>query len=633
MSGQEKNILVANNLSKRIGERVLFQEISFGLAEGDKAGLLGRNGTGKSTLMKILLEQETGSTGEVVFRNNLHIAYVPQEPEFPLEATLLDVLINSNLPEAVTLRKYHEVNLGLRPETELPALVDAMDQLGAWSIEAEMAATLDRLGLPDTGQQVGKLSGGQKRRLALARALVFEPDFLLLDEPTNHLDIQMIEWLEERLMKLKGSLLMVTHDRYFLDNVCNRILELTPAKIYSYPGNYSYYTEARAQRLEQAKAEQARADNLYRRELEWMRRMPKARGTKSKSRIEQFGELEQTARKQFREQQVELSFEWERLGTKILELHKVSLERGGNTLLEKFTYTFKRGDRIGLVGKNGVGKTSFLKMITGELPPASGKVVIGETVKFGYYKQEGPEYPPGKRLSEVVSDRAEVIRNAQGKTMSVSQYLETFGFPKKQHYTPVAKLSGGEKRRLQLLLTFLDKPNFLILDEPTNDLDIPTLQTLEAFLAHYGGVLLIVSHDRFLLDKLTEHLFVFEGRGQIKDFNGSYQRYRAEKQQELVAGSGPKSPQKLVSSEPTQKKPTKSADTRKQKLSYNEQREFEQLDKEIPKLEARKEALSDKLQNPDLPYEEIEKLAAELDELVQTIDEKTERWLTLAEYA
>lgn len=620
------NILSVEQLAKSFGERSLFDGLTFGLAEREKVALVARNGTGKTSILKILAGEEMPDSGRVVTRKDLKVGYLKQEPIFPEGVEIMEWLLTLDHPLLKAVLRYKDALLNPDAESEMTASLAEMERLNAWDTESKLTAILDRLDLKDIHASVDLLSGGQKKRLALAGLLLTEPDFLILDEPTNHLDLDMIEWLEEWLKEAPFALLMVTHDRYFLEAICETIYELDEGQLYKYEGNYSYYLEKKEERVQSQRANIEKAKNIYRRELDWIRSTPQARTGKSKSRIDAFKKVKSEAHKQVQNKQVEIDVKMERLGSKILELHNVRKAYEDLPILNKFSYTFKRGDRIGLVGKNGVGKSTFLKMITGTEEIDGGKIITGETVRFGFYRQDGMVLNEDKRVIEVVKEIAEVIPLAKGKSMTASQLLERFLFEGDQQYTYVSKLSGGERRRLYLLTLLMANPNFLILDEPTNDLDILTLNVLEEFLFEFQGCLIIVSHDRYFLDKLTNHLFIFKGRGEVKDFNGNYLEYRAE----LKIEEEKKREAKKLFTEPKEKDNRPKRE--KTKLSYKEEREFEALTDEIEKLEKRKAEIAGIFESPNVTPEEIADLSVEMTQVSERLDEAEIRWLELSEF-
>ena len=615
------NYLQVDRLSKSYGERILFKEISFGLQQGQKTALIAKNGAGKSTLLRIIAGRDVADSGDVVFRNDISSAFLDQDPAYDADKTIQETVFSWNDPRMEAIRNY-EMLLDQNAEgSALEEAIRKVEDLKAWDIEARVKEILGRLNIHRLDQKMGTLSGGQRKRVALAALLVREPDLLILDEPTNHLDIDMIEWLEGWLRRSNVSILMVTHDRYFLDQVCTDVVELDRESIQRYKGNYAYYLEKKEAARIAFNTEVEKARNTFTRELEWMRRMPKARGTKAKARIDQFYDIKDKASQRLKDDQIQLSVKMNRLGGKILELVKVSKHYGDAMLIEPFTYTFKRGEKIGIVGKNGCGKSTLLKMITGDLESDSGKIITGETVVFGYYAQEGMKLSPDKRVIEVIKDVAEVIPLADGRNLTASQLLTLFLFPPPVQYTQVEKLSGGEKRRLYLLTVLMKNPNFLILDEPTNDLDIQTLNILQEFLESYTGCVLIVSHDRYFMDTLADHLFIFEGNGIIRDYNGNYTDYRSE----LSEKEKPAAPV-LKQDTVVVEKPKNTA-----KPSFKEVHEYNQLESEIPQLEAQLKVLTEELNSGISDHVELNRLGAELKKISDSLEEKTMRWLELSE--
>lgn len=630
------NVLSAENLHKSWNEKTLFSGITFGLSKGDKVALVAANGSGKTSLLNILAQRDSPDQGLVSIRKELHWAYLSQEPELDDASSILDNVFLGDAPAVRAVRDYewaleqHSQLATAASEKALDQAMEAVSRYEAWDLEARAKTVLGKLDIHNVNQPVATLSGGQRKRLALARVLLEEPDFLILDEPTNHLDIAMIEWLEEQLMAKSLTLLLVTHDRYFLDRICDRILELDKGELYEYPGNYESYIEQKEHRYAVAQSEQEKAHNIYRRELEWVRRMPKARTTKSKSRLEAFDDVALRAKKQHRDEASEFGVKMERMGRKILELYHLEKAFGDDLcILEDFTYTFKRGEKIGIVGPNGVGKSTFLNMIMGLEKPDQGKIVAGETMVFGYFDQKPLQVPDDMRVIDVLRELAEFLPMADGSRLPVAQFLRRFGFANETHYQWVGKLSGGEKRRLQLLRVLVTNPNFLILDEPTNDLDIVTLATLESFLIDYPGCVLIVSHDRYFMDKLVDHVFVFEGQGKIKDYPGNYSDYRswadAEKarlQQEKPKAAAAPIPVK-------EDKPSPQAGSKK--LSFKEKFELEQIEQSMPKLQAKKAAMEAELSTLSSEFERIQSLSAELQQLNEELDRQELRWLELSE--
>jgi len=625
----------AEGISKSFGVKPLFQKITFHINEGDKIALVAKNGSGKSTLLKILAGQDQPDEGTVWIHKDVTVALFEQEPKFNEELSVVDNIFHYKHPVAEALRDYERI---LDSEDKDPvALSEALakiDELGAWDFEAKVKQILGKLNIHHLDQPVKTLSGGQRKRVALAQTLIdigFEHKHVLLimDEPTNHLDVEMVEWLEHYLNQEKVTLLMVTHDRYFLDAVCDEIWELDGSTFHEYKGDYENYIEKKAARIESQQASIDKARNEYRKELEWMRKQPKARSTKARSRIDNFYDVESRAKQRIEDSKVELQMKMNRLGGKIAELKKVYKSYGEKVLLKGFDYTFKKGDRIGVVGKNGAGKSTFLQMLQGHEPADSGKINIGDTVIFGNFSQQGLEIKEDMRVIEYVKNIAENFPLADGSTLSAAQFLQLFLFPPEQQYTYLSKLSGGEKKRLQLLTILFRNPNFLILDEPTNDLDLPTLSVLETFLSEYQGCLLIVSHDRYFMDRLVDHLFVFEGEGVIRDFPGNYTLYRiAQKEEEQQKK---KQQEQVAAQQITTTADTKAKD--KKKLSFNEKREFEQLEKDIPALEKEKAEITEKMSAGNIAYEELDKLSKRITEITNLLEEKEMRWLELSELA
>lgn len=636
------NLLSVNQLSKSFGDKILFKNINFGINYGDKVALIAKNGSGKSTLFKILQGIEIPDSGEVVFRKELRISFLSQEPDLDNNHTIEEAIYSCDSEMVKTAIDYahlietHYANPTEKTENQLDVLTHRMNDLEAWNVETQIKVVCSNLGLHDLKQKVSTLSGGQKKRLALAQVILNEPDLLIMDEPTNHLDVSVIEWLEEYLRSYKKSILLVTHDRYFLDAVCDRIIEIDNHEIYEYKGNFAYYMEKKLERQQMEASELEKAKNLYRRELEWVRKQPKARTTKSKSRVDAFEAVEAKARAKKIEKKIELSVKVERIGSKVLEVHKLQKAFGNKKILDPFTYTFIKGEKIGIVGPNGIGKSTFINMLQGIEPPDAGHVSVGDTIVFGYYSQKGIQVPDDKRVIEVVKDIAEFIPLANGTSLSASALLTRFNFPPAVQFGHVGKLSGGERRRLYLLTVLVKNPNFLILDEPTNDLDILTLQTLEEFLLDFQGCVLIVSHDRYFLDRLVDHVFAFEGNGVVKDFPGNYTEYRQWKDdlEVLKENKVDMSTDDDVIAHPIIEKNAdapKQETTEKKKLSYKEQKELETLDNELPKLEIRKKEIETLLASGISDLKEIEKLSAEFTTVSNQIDEKTMRWLELQE--
>lgn len=629
------NYLSAENIAKSFGDRWLFKNISFGISKGDKVALIGTNGTGKTTFLNILTGKIPADEGEVSIRKDIRVGYLDQSPAFDESLPVLEVIFSSNNPVAQVVKRYEHA-IESDNHDELAQVMEDMDKFNAWDFEYKTKEILGRLGIHHTDNAYGTLSGGQRKRVALAKVLLEDPDLLILDEPTNHLDLDTVEWLEEYLNTSNTTLLVVTHDRYFLDTVCNQMLELDHGSAYTYKGNYSYFLEKKAEREELEAATIDKARNLMRKELDWIRRQPKARGTKAKYRIDAFEDLKEKASQKKFDVQMELNVRTSRLGSKIIELENISKGFGERELIKNFEYTFRRGDRIGVVGKNGMGKSTLLNMITGELQPDKGKISTGETVQFGYYKQTDLVFNENQRVIDIVKDVAEVVQLGTGETVTVGVLLQAFLFSPSKQYDFISKLSGGERRRLQLLLILIKQPNFLILDEPTNDLDIDSLNVLEEFLLNFPGCLMIVSHDRYFLDRLVQHIFVFEGDGKISDFPGNYTELRdyqdeQEAEKKLAANNAPKpaAPVVVAPKEPVAAAP---ATTAKRKLSYKEQKEMEQLEADIAKMEVTKTQLVENL-NKGGSHEELAKWSKQIEEINDSQAEKEMRWLELSENA
>ncbi|MDG5798831.1 ABC-F family ATP-binding cassette domain-containing protein [Marinilabiliaceae bacterium ANBcel2] len=616
------NILSVEKLTHRWGEIDLFNEISFGLSEGDKAALIARNGTGKTTLLDIIAGKTSPNAGDIVIRKGIEVAYLNQNPQFDSGKNVIDAVLDSASEISDTVKKY-QAALYSNNQQELNRLVASMDRLNAWDFEERVKQILSRLKIEDYNKSAEVLSGGEAKRVALAAALINKPDFLILDEPTNHLDLDMVEWLEEYLKRDRATLLMVTHDRFFLDKVCNVIYELDDQTIYRYQGNYSYFIEKREERRQSANAEVEKARNLMRKEQEWMNKTPQARSTKAKYRIDAFYDLKERASRQIEEKDLNLDIKSHRLGKKVVNLHNVSKGFAGKQLIDNFSYKFSPGEKVGIIGKNGTGKSTLLNIITGSLKPETGVLERGETVVFGYYRQEGIKLDENKRVIEVISDLAEVISAVDGTQMSASRYLRYFLFPDEMHYLYVNKLSGGEKKRLYLMTVLMRNPNFLILDEPTNDLDIFTLNVLEEYLQNFKGCVVIVSHDRFFLDKVVDKVFAFESGGKLKDFPGNYSQYAQHTKQKIKEKNREKGKKSVVKKRQVKERP--------RKKSFNEKKEFEQIEKDIEKLEQEKAELENSLSSGSLSGEELNEVSLKLGEILKELDSKEERWLNLSE--
>ena len=606
---------------------MLFKDLSFGIGQGQKVALVGVNGCGKSTLLKILAGVDAADSGEVVLANDLKLTYLGQQPEFEPGQSVLDAVLDSKDEVPALVREYEHclsrINEDSSMTDKLTSLISRMDELDAWNYEGQVKEILGKLGISDYEQQVSQLSGGQKKRVGLAKALIEKPDLVILDEPTNHLDLEAIEWLEDYLSQSQMGIIMVTHDRYFLESVTNEIIELDQNQIFKYSGNYSYFLEKKAEREEMQLAEKEKAKNLYNKELEWIRRQPKARGTKAKYRVDAFQDVKKKAHQNLEKQSVELDVKTRRQGGKVLEIETISKGFDGKVLFENFSYIFKKGERLGIVGKNGTGKSTFLNILTGQLNPDTGEIVKGSTTQIGYYKQKEPDFKPGMKVIEVVQEIAEVITLSDGKTVTASKFLSLFNFQPPAQHDYVDNLSGGEKRRLQLLCVLVQNPNFLILDEPTNDLDLITLRTLEDFLSQFQGCLIIVSHDRYFMDRLVDHLFVFDESKEIMDFTGNYSVYR-EYLKNKPAG-------KVEAAKPSAEKQDKPKEESKRKMSFKEKREFESLEKELEALTDKKKVIMDKLNSGEQDHARLAEWGAELRQVEDEIDKKEMRWLELSE--
>lgn len=628
--------LQIEHLTKSFGDLLLFQDISFGISEKQRVALIAKNGTGKTTLLNIIAGIEDYDSGTISFRRDLRVSYLEQTPDFPKELSVIDACLQSDNEVVRTIAAYEHCMLSDNHDL-LPEIMNRMDLHNAWDYEARIKQVLGKLKITNFEQRIGELSGGQLKRVALANVLIGEPDLLILDEPTNHLDLEMVEWLEDFLKRSSMALLMVTHDRYFLDRVCTDILELDQQQLFQYSGNYSYYLEKRQDRLEAFNAETERANNLYRKELDWMRRQPQARATKAKSRIDRFYDIEDRAKQKLNQDKVQLDVKASYLGSKIFEAKYISKSYGDFKILDQFYYNFARYEKMGIIGKNGTGKTTFLKMLLGEVKPDSGSFDIGETVVFGYYSQDGLAFDEQMKVIDVVRDIAEEVNLGNGKKMSASQFLQHFLFAPETQYNYVYKLSGGEKRRLHLCTVLMRNPNFLVLDEPTNDLDIVTLNILEEYLQSFKGCVIVVSHDRYFMDKVVDHLLVFKGNAEIKDFPGNYTDFR---EWELFSGerktesdgrsveNGNRKPESVGQNDAKENKNNVSA---KRKLSFKEKQEFEALEREIPELEEEKAKIEEAMSSGALSNDQIVKASERFSVLLELIDEKTMRWLELSE--
>ncbi|HEY9184444.1 MAG TPA: ABC-F family ATP-binding cassette domain-containing protein [Salegentibacter sp.] len=616
------NYLSVENIAKSYGELELFNNISFGINEGQKVGFIAKNGSGKTSLLNILAGTDSPDEGKVVYRKDIKVAFLGQEPNLDPNLSVEETIFSSENDILKIISRYEKALKDPDDAEAYQKAFEEMDAAQAWDFETQYKQILFKLKLEDLEKEVKYLSGGQKKRLALAVMLLQKPDFIIMDEPTNHLDLDMIEWLEEYFRKENFTIFMVTHDRYFLERVCNEIVELDHGQLYTYKGNYSYYLDKKDSRIEQEQTNTEKAKQLYKKELDWMRRQPKARTTKSKSRIEDFHDIKSRAQQRRNDHEVQLEINMERLGSKMVELHNISKSYEEKELLKNFNYSFKKGERIGIIGKNGTGKSTFLNILTGAIKPDTGKVVIGETIKFGYYTQAGIEVKPGQKVIEVIREFGDYIPLKKGRQISAQQLLERFLFDRKKQYDFVEKLSGGEKKRLYLCTVLIQNPNFLILDEPTNDLDIVTLNVLENFLLDFPGCLLVVSHDRYFMDKIVDHLFVFKGEAEIQDFPGNYSDYRNYEESRSAET-------KMENKEPEGKKEWKKTSSGS-KLSYNEQKEYGKLEKEIARLEKEKKKLQEKFLE-EMDPEEIKKNSIKLQEIEDKIEAKTERWFELGD--
>lgn len=621
------NCISAEGLGKSYNETWLFTDLNFGVNAGEKVALIGKNGAGKSTLLRLLAKVEPADRGEVVHNSSVKVVYLPQEPEINPLLSVKEIIFDVSNPTSKLVSEFEAAHANPDfPHDRMAELMEQMENLKAWDYENEVKETLSKLGITDLEQKAGSLSGGQKRRLAIAAMILMQPDVFILDEPTNHLDIEAIEWLENLLNGKNVTLLLVSHDRYFIDRVCNRIVELDGGEIVNYKGNYPYYLEKKAERMQIAAVEQQKAKQLMLKELDWMRRQPQARGTKSKSRIEAFYDIKDKASVKIDNQKLELTIRGARQGSKILELHHIEHSYNHQKLIADFTHIFNNKEKVGIVGKNGAGKSTLINIASLLLKPTKGTVNVGQTTVFGYFSQNSAPLNPENRLIEEVREIADHVQMGNGKTITAVQFLERFLFRREQHYTPIGKLSGGEKRRLQLLKILMTAPNFLILDEPTNDFDIDTLNVLEDFLENFEGNVMVVSHDRYFLDKVCDHIFAFEENGRIKDFPGNYTDYR------LWATAQKQKPVEAVKPVVEVVKPKENVQA-KRKWSFKEKHEFEQLTKDIETLETEKAALVVKMNGGSLNYQEISDAAAKIETITQQLEEKELRWLELSEFA
>ena len=623
--------LQVENLTKSFGDLLLFHDLSFGIAEGDRIGLIAKNGSGKTTLLNILSGKEDYDSGNITFRNGLRVGYLEQMPEYPPHLTVIEACFYSS-NETVQLISEYEQALQSGDQEKIQSLIDRMDHLNAWDYEQRAKQILSQLKIHKFDQPISQLSGGQIKRLALANVLITEPDLLILDEPTNHLDIDMTEWLEEYLRRNNITLLMVTHDRYFLDRVCNQIIEIDQRSLFGYKGNYSYYLEKRQERIEAQNAEIDRARNLLRTELDWMRRQPQARGTKAKYRIDAFYELEEKARQEKASGNVRLEVKSSYIGSKIFEAKGICKRFGDLKIVEDFNYTFARYEKMGIVGNNGTGKSTFIKMLIGDISPDSGRFDIGETVRFGYYSQDGLQFNEQMKVIDAVRNIAEEISLGDGRKLSASQFLQHFLFTPETQHNYIYKLSGGERRRLYLCTVLISNPNFLVLDEPTNDLDIVTLNVLEEYLRNFKGCVIVVSHDRYFMDKVVDHLMVFKGNGELKDFPGNYTDYREWKEERERIEREERAEKAKKENKPAT--PVRTNDTKKKvRLTFKEKRELEELDRQIPELEAEKKMLETEMSSGTLSADELISKSNRISELIDQIDTLGMRWLELSELA
>ena len=611
------NYLNVENISKSYGEVTLFKGITFSIHKGQKIAFIAKNGTGKTSILKIISGEDSSDSGNITYRKNIAVSFLSQDPKFDDSLTIEQSIFNSENPILKVIANYEKAILNSEDEENYQKAFEDMELFQAWDFETQYKQILFKLKLDKINQKVGELSGGQKKRLSLANALINKPDLLVLDEPTNHLDLEMIEWLESYFAKENITLFMVTHDRYFLERVCNEILELDQGELHSYKGNYSYYLDKRKDRVERQAIEHGKVKQLFKKELSWMRKQPKARTTKSKSRIDDFKEIKQRAQQRRVEHEVQLELNMERLGTKIVELVKVSKSYEEKVILDQFNYMFQRGERVGIIGKNGTGKSTFLDILTGKTGPESGKIIVGDTVKFGYYTQNGIKVKEDQKVIDVVRDFGDFIPLKKGKQISAQQLLERFLFSRQKQYDFVEKLSGGERKRLYLCTVLIQNPNFLILDEPTNDLDIVTLNVLESFLLDFPGCVIVVSHDRYFMDKVVDHLLVFKGNGDVEDFPGNYSDYRSYEDSKPVFKKEPKKDKIWKGSS-------------KNKLSYNEEKELKNIETKIKSLVYKKKELEKEFVNDSLSQDKILLMSKELEKVINEINTREERWFELS---
>ena len=617
------NLLSIEGISKSYGEKVIFKPISLGINKGQKIALIAKNASGKTSILNIIAGEDTPDEGNVIYRKGTRVAYLAQEPKLDVKLSVEESILQADNPILKVIAAYEKALENPDDQEAYQKAFEAMDQNQAWDFENQYKQILFKLKLNDLSALVGSLSGGQKKRIALCNALLRQPELIILDEPTNHLDLEMIEWLEDYFAKEKLTLLMVTHDRYFLERVCNEIIELDEGNLYTYKGNYSYYLEKREARLIQESVEAHKTKLHFKKELDWMRRQPKARTTKSKSRIEDFKVIKEKASQRRNEHEVQLEINMERLGSKMIEMHKVQKAYGDKIILNQFDYMFQKNDRIGIIGKNGTGKSTFLNLLTSNDTADAGKIVWGETLKFGYYTQNGIKVKEGQKVIDVIREYGDFIPLKKGRKISAQQLLERFLFDRKKQYDFVEKLSGGERKRLYLCTVLIQNPNFLILDEPTNDLDIVTLNVLESFLLDFPGCLLVVSHDRYFMDKIVDHLFVFQGEGVIEDFPGNYSDHRVYEDSKIEDKNATHSAEKKVKKE-WKETPKKAV------LTFDEQKEFKKIEKEIEKIELEKESIQNRFSTENLEPQKIEELSINLGKLDQKLDQKTTRWFELS---
>ncbi len=624
--------LQVEGLTKSFGQKVLFHDVSFGISEGERVAIVARNGAGKTTLMNIIAGSEPYDSGTISFKRDLVMGILPQDPHFPAGMNVLQACLHSNSDQVKAIARYEKALLQPENTDELNEAMADMDSLKAWDYETRIKQILGKLNIHDLEQKVDNLSGGQLKRVALANVLIMEPELLILDEPTNHLDLAMVEWLEDYISNSRMALLMVTHDRYFLDRVCSHILEIDNQQLYSYHGNYTYYLEKRQERLEQQNAELARANNLYRKELDWMRRQPQARGTKAQYRIDAFNELEEKVKQKKQAGNVQLDVKASYIGSKIFEAKYISKAFGDTKILDNFYYNFSRYEKMGIVGNNGTGKSTFVKMIVGDEQPDSGAIDLGETIRFGYFSQQGMQFDEQMKVIDAVQSIAENVYLGDGRKLNVSQFLQHFLFSPERQHDFVYKLSGGERRRLYLCTVLMKNPNFLILDEPTNDLDIMTLNVLEDYLQNFKGCVIVVSHDRYFMDKVVDHLLVFHGQANVQDFPGNYTDYRLYREMKQQQERKEKEQAaKQQANKPAENKNQNS--TRARKLTYKEQKELEQLTADIETLEAEKATITEELSSGTLQGQELVDKSQRIGDIDKELDEKTERWMELSELA